>query len=321
MLEEMVMMLHSRRDDVEERMGHKAEKVLQEARKAEREALRCLFPPEGLEGGLAGLRSLLTSPLSRQGQELIGELGLEEVWKEENKARQERWKEEQEQEQEQERKWEQKVENRTLLVGERERWEREQERARWERERERWEQELVLGSVQALLQQEQSRLQRSRQETLGPLLHLVEVRQTQLMEPWRLRKELHEEVKVLQDEMSELGRVLPQIRMASAHLLPLPQDRLAGRNLDQLWPRVQGTLKREVDWLVIWPGTRYWSALPKDKVEASRARLRPIAIQGQEPLLDVILANHSKFISQSPYLDALLVFVSVISSITNSRKN
>src|SRR5260221_8555468 len=80
-----------------------------------------------------------------------------------------------------------------------------------------WAQVLVLRRVQERLKHaEQLHIQ---QETRRRLLRLVDVRQSQLMEPWRRRKELHDEMRVLHEEDRDLDQILPQIRLVSALLL------------------------------------------------------------------------------------------------------
>ena len=305
MVEEMIEMWRNRK----ERVGEKTMNLLGEA--SQMKTLAILGPRlGGLEEELARVRPPVQSrELLLQEQELIRDLGLEQEWEKEKEQRKREWEREKAQrERERARDW-----------GRAQAQERGQERELWGQERGRWEQVLVLGLVQEHLKQ--SRPQRIQQETRGRLLHLVDIRQAQLMEPWRKRKELHDGLKVLQEVDRDLDQALPQMRMVSALLLlslSPSRGRLALGALGQL---PQGDFAWEqLDRLVAHWGRWDWSALGPMEIGAIRARLRPTAIQGQKPLLDVIKGNHSKFVNQSSYLDALLVFVGVISFSTYSRK-
>jgi hypothetical protein len=121
--------------------------------------------------------------------------------------------------------------------------------------------------------------------------------------------------------LAELRRVLQQLRRVQQQLpRELHKLRRERIRLERVGPyelvlrrRTQKNVDwRELDRLMNLCVTRDWPALDKSVVELIGARLRPSYGQKYAPLLDVILGNNNKFKSQSPHLDALLVFVSII---------
>jgi len=212
---------------------------------------------------------------------------------------------------------------------------REDQRLREERQREDQQQRVgvVLGQVEACLRQKLGPPgQRDRQETLQRLLQLVRDRQVQLMEPWREEQKRQQREELLRQELLGLRRVLQQLRRVQlllrqelhklrrerAHIMrtsgPFQYQLVLQRGQENLdW--------RELDQLMDLWVTRDWPPLDKSLVELIRVRLRPSLGQGHATLLDVILGNNSKFKSESPHLDALLVFVSVILYASNHGKH
>jgi len=191
---------------------------------------------------------------------------------------------------------------------------------------------VVLGQVEACLRQLEPPGQQG-QETQQWLLHLVRDRQVQLMEPWREEQKRQQREKHLRQELLELRWALQQLHQVWKQLRQELHN-LRGEQVSMVrtfspFQLVLQWAQENVDWreldrlMDLWV-TRDWPALDRKSlvtVELNRVRLRPSLDQGQPTLLDVILANNSKFKGESPHLDVLLVFVSVILYATNHGKD
>jgi len=239
---------------------------------------------------------------------------------------------------EQQQQWQEEIQRRTeeRQRREEERQRREGERQRQKRERERRSRELNRQDKQRKHWERQKMREQERQERAtqeSPDL-LSKGRKQAKMEKWK-KKGLELSLPLSDKQLVELN----QLQLLSQESLPLctirveqleqqlsqlemEWNRLGPRKMRLEYAQAKDAAKLEDagrNWLTLDSLAERWLAQP-DLMSWFPLDEKDLKERRQLRLLDLVLDNNSAFTTQSPKLDALLVFVSVPPPLPSSRK-